>query len=101
MQSCQPQFCGYTKECMSVKAAGRYLQLLREELHSSRKLVADELRIDDSQNERIEKGHIDTRGSQLFAFMRLVRARFQDVERLLLDESDEIVAQEVARALAD
>lgn len=83
-----------------MKLVGIYLRELRQELRpGGRPAFARDLKTDDSQIERVEGGQ-DTRTSFLFTFARAVNADLKDIDRLLLSNDNDIVEQEVARALA-
>lgn len=72
----------YSK-CMNLKAAGAYIWYLREQYDLSREEVAAAAGTSDVQIMRIEKGEIDTRGSLLFAVIRIVRGNADDVSQLM------------------
>jgi len=80
-----------------MRASGIYLRVLREARYSNRQLLADELGVDDSQIERVEKGLHSTRSPFLFAFIRAVRGNPYHVIRLVLKKD---ATEEEARALA-
>lgn len=71
---------------MKTIATGVYLQTLREGKKFSRSHVADVLNTNEMQIQRIESGKVDTRGSLLFAYVKLLEGSTDDVSQLLLDE---------------
>jgi transcriptional regulator with XRE-family HTH domain len=66
-----------------------YLQRLREQQNLTRAAVAELLETNEMQILRIEKGSVDTRASFLLAFTRCVQGSSEDIERLLLNDSDD------------
>lgn len=81
-----------------MHAAMIYLRLLREGQDLSQADVARTVGVDSKQVYRWERGESRPLGGRIIGLTRAVRGRFEDVERLLNDDS--IIQEEVARALA-
>lgn len=83
-----------------MHAAMIYLRILREGQELSQADVARAVGVESKQVYRWEKGESKPSGGRIIAMARALRGRFEHVEQLLLGD-DDIIQQEVARALAE
>lgn len=83
---------------MGKQAIGVYLRNLRDRQEITQDAVAMHLNVDVRQIRRWEKGEQDAAGSSLIRFVDYIQGRFEDVLKLA---DDDVIAEEVARALAE
>jgi transcriptional regulator with XRE-family HTH domain len=77
---------GYNKD-MSMRAAGAYLRLMRENLGISQAEVARRIGVSSSQVHRIEEGPGETRATLVASVAIAVQAEPEDILKLLSDEN--------------
>jgi transcriptional regulator with XRE-family HTH domain len=88
----------YTIDMANIRAVGTYLRTLREAQELSRAEIARALETNEVQVARIEKGEIDTRGSLLLQFLKVVRG---DAEQLTSLMTDPLATESTGRTMAE
>lgn len=77
-----------------------YLRTMREALNLSQSDIGRHAKVESKQVYRWERGESEPSAAGMAAFVRAVGGSFEHVARLMLLDSDSVIDEEVARALA-